>query len=417
MKIFWQKFHFSRSFSVISGGSEYVRGGKFIRRGKMWKLAGIFEEKIDPAHPGNAWKKVAKSVGKAEFCAVTGKISDASFFRFQSAEMSSASQRGAVDFELPRHVLQVPEKYCTQFCPSGRIPDDPSGIIVNAAVFPEKSIREFASFLNDAGVQADEYVFPLLALDEENDTLYLPEIDPEFGYVRDSWMPMPNAECVKANVTVWENRLRKRFILPRGENFVFADFLQLLLAASVVVSGKFRNEPEAFRVLPDNVRPVRFRGHLIMSGLLVLLLVVSLIWRFTLTYGGDITAYRKITSEIKQLKHKSSELKAANKRSSKELKEMNRLVSMTVGEAEAIAEFALISEKLPKDVLVSSIRWNETDIDVVMQSEDGNFDYDALFRPLKMWKVTQQQRQNPGSAVATITLKLTPYNPKEQSKK
>ena len=96
---------------------------------------------------------------------------------------------------------------------------------------------------------------------------------------------------------------------------------------------------------------------------------------------------------------------------------MNRLVAMNVGEAEAVSEFALISEMLPKEVLVSSIRWNETDIDIVVQCEDSNFDFDALFRSLKLWKVTQQQRQNPGSAVATITLKLTPYDAREQSKK
>ena len=154
-----------------------------------------------------------------------------------------------------------------------------------------------------------------------------------------------------------------------------------------------------------------------MSSLLLILLIVTLAWRFVLTYGGDIEAYRKVTSEVKQLKKKSTELKSSNKRAVKDLKEKKRLLAMGVGEADAISEFSLISEMLPKDVLVSSIRWNEKDIDIVVQCEDSNFDFDALFRPLKLWKVTQQQRQTPGSAVATITLKLTPYETGEQNKK
>lgn len=413
MKMFWQKLHSYRNFSVIAGSAEYVRGGKFHRKGKLWKLTGFVEEKIDPAHPENAWKKVARRVGKAEFCAITGKISGASFFRFQSAEMSSSAQRGAVEFELPRHILKVPEKFVCQFCASGQIADDPAGIMVNAAVFPAKSIQDFADLMSRTGILADEYIFPYLAIDDSNDTLYLPEMEPDFVYVKDSWMPMP----VAYDNADWEARLRKRFILPRREGFVFTGFLPLLLAAEVIAGGKFQSAPDALRALPDNVRPVRFRGHLIMSSLLLILLIVTLAWRFVLTYGGDIEAYRKVTSEVKQLKKKSTELKSSNKRAVKDLKEKKRLLAMGVGEADAISEFSLISEMLPKDVLVSSIRWNEKDIDIVVQCEDSNFDFDALFRPLKLWKVTQQQRQTPGSAVATITLKLTPYETGEQNKK
>ena len=59
--------------------------------------------------------------------------------------------------------------------------------------------------------------------------------------------------------------------------------------------------------------------------------------------------------------------------------------------------------------MVSSIRWGETDIDVVVQCDDGNFDFDRHFRNLRYWKVTPQQgRQTADSAVATINLKLTP---------
>ena len=110
-------------------------------------------------------------------------------------------------------------------------------------------------------------------------------------------------------------------------------------------------------------------------------------------------------------------MKLASKRSSKELKEMVRVVGTSVGEAEALGELALISEILPSDVMVSSIRWSDMDIDMVLQCENDRLDMAALIQPLRRWKIVQlQQRQNGDSAVATITVKLAPLD-KEGSKK
>ncbi|MBE6389487.1 MAG: hypothetical protein E7043_04865 [Lentisphaerae bacterium] len=413
MKMFWRKLHISRSFSVIAADAEYIRGGRFQRKGRAWKLVEFAEEKIEEQNPRNAWKKAARCAGLAEFRAVTGNIANSTFFRFPSVKMDAAAQRGAVEFELPRNMLKIPNDHCCQFCVSGKSGEF-DGVMVNVAVFSGKAVNSFASQLSDAGVTADEFIHPFMAIDEKNDSLMLPEIEPDFAYIKDGWMPVSDAVNENVSVENWEKRLRKRFILPEDRSFVFRNYLMLLLAAEVIVSSKMRDCPESFRVLPDNVRPVRFRGHLIVTGILIFLLLASLVWRFALTYGSDVKEYRKITAENKALKNKTAELKKTIKRNSKELKEMTRLVAMNVGETEAISEFALFSETLPANILVSSIRWNETDIDAVVQCEDSNFDFDALFRPLKYWKVTQQQRQNPGSAVATITLKLTPYDAKDE---
>ena len=413
MKMFWKKLHISRSFSVLAVDDGYIRGGRFQRKGKVWKLIEFAEEQLDPANPQAAWKKVARSAGLSEFRAVTGKIGNSTFFRFPSVKMDAAAQRGAVEFELPRNMLRVPDDHRCQFCVSGHTAAS-DGVMVNVAVFSGRAMDDFASRLAAMGISADEFIHPFMAVDDQDDSLILPELEPEFAYMKDSWMPMPSDEECRINSEKWENRLRKHFILPDSKDFVFRNFQMLLLAAEVIAGSQMHDSPEAFRVLPDSARPVRFRGHLIVTGILLLLLLVSLVWRFSLTYGRDVTEYRKITAETKALKNKTSELKKTIKRNSKELKEMTRLVAMNVGEPDAIAEFALFSETLPANILVSSIRWNETDIDAVVQCEDSNIDFDALFRSLKYWKVTQQQRQNPGSAVATMTLKLTPYDAKDK---
>lgn len=413
MKMFWKKLHLGREFSVLYAGRECIYGGKFHRKNKTWKLASFAVEKIDEKNPAAAWKKVFRSVGKAEFCAVTGNVDGNSFFRFTSADMDSRAQRGAVEFELPRQLLKVPEKPLVQFCVSGRPADDPGSVTVNAVVFPEDKMAEFIRNMNDAGVQVDEFIHPFMAVDDESAVLMLPEIEPDFIYAAQSWMPMPDAEEVQKNRQHWIGRLAGIFDFSGKSGFDADEFLPLLLVAKVIVSGKLQSAPDAFRVLPDSSRLVRFRGHLTLTAILLVALVGTLIWRFYNTYGMDIREYRAVNAEIKSLKQKTSELKSSNKRSSKDLKEMSRIIAMEVGEADAVAEFALLSETLPLDVLVSSVRWNETDIDVSMQCENTQLDLPALIAPLKYWKVgSVQQSQHNDSPVATINLKLIPYDAK-----
>jgi hypothetical protein len=280
--------------------------------------------------------------------------------------------------------------------------------MVNVAAFPTRSLDELSQVMRRAGVSADEFISPLLAIDDDLDTMILPEIDPDFAYIKDSWMPMPDAEACEANREAWLARLKKHFRLPKKKEFSTDDYLMVLLAADVLLR-KRSDDSDALRVLPDQVRTVRFRGHLIVTGLLTAAVVGLLVWRFMLTYGGDIEEYRRLTAETKKTQQKINDLKSEIRRHNKEIKDMTRLVESRVGEPEAIAEFALFSSTLPDNVLVSSIRWGEKDIDVVVLCEDSNMDFDRVFRPLKYWKVSQQGRQNPNQGVTTITLKLTPY--------
>ncbi len=380
-------------------------------------MTSFTEVPIDAENPAAAWKKVARYVGMAELRVVSGNIAGASFFRFQSTDMPSAAQRGAAEFELSRHMLSGAENCRCQFCISGSVPDDNNGVMINVAAAPEKGIEKFAGNMRSAGVLADCFVHPFMAVDDDLDTLMLPEFDPDFCYIKDSWMPMPGSEEIAQNNEMWLERLKGVFLLPRKEDFDVRKFLPVLLIADVVASGKMGNDPEATKVLPDSLRPVRFRGHLILTAICLVALIASLVWRFMLTYGGSIEEYRNIVAETGRLKQKNTELKRSIKKNSKEIKDMTRLVETRVGEPEAIAEFAIFSETLPKDVMVSSIRWNETDIDVVVQCEDANFDFDRHFRSLHYWKVMPQQgRQNNDSAVATTNLKLTPIEEAKRKK-
>ena len=90
---------------------------------------------------------------------------------------------------------------------------------------------------------------------------------------------------------------------------------------------------------------------------------------------------------------------------------------MNSGNRVVVPEFALISDILPKDVMVSSIRWNDEAIDMVLICENDKIDLPRLLQPLRRWQVAQlQQRQAGDSAVATINLKLVPLKAKDGEK-
>ena len=111
-------------------------------------------------------------------------------------------------------------------------------------------------------------------------------------------------------------------------------------------------------------------------------------------------------------------MKSSAKRNSKELKEMSRVVDMNVGKFDAVLELGLLSEILPANVMVSSLRWSDSDIDMVLQCENDKLDVPALIQPLRRWRVAQlQQRQGGDSAVATINLKLSPPERSEKGRK
>ena len=110
-------------------------------------------------------------------------------------------------------------------------------------------------------------------------------------------------------------------------------------------------------------------------------------------------------------------MKKEEKRLLKEQKEMERVIASGNGETELIAKLAVLSNAMPGNVLVSSIRWSDSGIDIVLQCEDAKLDLPAIINPLGFWKIGQlQQRQTGDSAVATITLKLLPISSGENNK-
>ncbi|MCI5779505.1 MAG: hypothetical protein MR051_06805 [Lentisphaeria bacterium] len=418
MNRLWQRISLGREFSVIGAVDGVVRGGRFVRSGKTWRMAVWAAEPEREDGGTGAWSEVMRRIGTADCCVVTGKVEGALFFRFASTELPVAAQRGAVEFELPRRLLRMPDAGLVQFAPDMTVGADRM-IGVNVAVFPASQMGVLAKKLEKSGCRADEFLYPFLAVSPELPEIFLPSVESDFYFADSEWKPVPGdpAEAAKITGRMLE-ALRRRFLLPGDAEFVPEEFLPILLAAKVVAGGAVHRYPDAFKALPDRIRPVRFRRHLIISALLGILLAADLVWMFSRTWGDEILEYRSLSREERKLKSQIATMKSSAKRGAKELKEMSRVVDMNVGEYDAVREFGLISDILPSDVMVSGIRWSDTDIDLVLQCENDKLDVPALIQPLKRWRVAQlQQRQAGDSAVATINLKLAPLGTQEKAKK
>ena len=91
-------------------------------------------------------------------------------------------------------------------------------------------------------------------------------------------------------------------------------------------------------------------------------------------------------------------------------KERQRMVASKAGAHDVLTDLAGFSRLLPASAMVTSYRRGETDIDIVISSEDENINYPQLLKPIsKHWKIGQiQQRQRGNTTSVMVNLKLVP---------
>ena len=405
----------NRSFSVLFFAPGVVRGASFCRIEKKWKVVDCASAVIDPENPAKAWKSVLKSIRHGDgLLLLAGAVQDGLFFHFNSVELSAREQRDAVTMELTRHLLQKDELRVTEFTVSAA--DNTGMVDVAVYCFPEKSLEPVAARMTQSSCRADGFVYPLMAVEPGDPLIYMAELEPEFFFADGCWLPVEDKEELeKKTVDLWRPVIGGFLGLPSGE-FDFEAMLPLLLCGRMVISGKLNRPQSVLSVLPEKLRPVRYRKHLILTAFLVILLAVSLFIRFTRTWGAEYSSYKSTVKEIQRLKRDTAKLKAQNKKASRELKEMQKVISTAVGDPDMLAKFALLSEALPGNVLVSNVRWHDAGVDMVLLCEDDKLDLPGIINGLGIWKIGQlQQRQTGDSAVATINLKLVPIESKSSS--
>lgn len=400
----------NKKFSILFFSAEKVRGGLFVRTDRQWKLVRYASVDVDSQNPSVAWKQVTRSINSKDgVFLLSGAMQNGVFFQFDSANLSAREQSGAVELELPRKVMQLPEDAVTEFAYS--LPDANGQVRVGVYVFPGQGIDFLEARMTQANFRADGFIYPFFALEPEDPELYLPEIEKDFAFANGAWKAVSDCDgAAQASVENFRADIDRLIQIPDVlPDFNFAEALPMLLAARMVASGKYDRCRNGLAVLPEKLRPVRFRKHIIISIVLVLLLVLNTVWSFSRTWGKDYSTYQSLRSQISRLKHQISTGKRNAKKSSREIKDMQRVIAGESGDPDVVAKLAVLSNVLPGNVLVSSIRWSDSGVDMVLQSEDDKLNLPALINPLGLWRIGQlQQRQTGDSTVATITLKLVP---------
>lgn len=396
----------NRKFVTVVFSDTTLRGGLFERKGNRVSLVKSAEITVTEGRDA-AWRKLVKALdfNNTVPMFVGGSVQGTTFFRTNSVAMDTQSRRSALEMELGRHLLgQVPE-HKIQFVPLAEGAD--GQIPVNACVVPESLFKLLASAFSSCSRRADNFIYPLLALKEDDPAVYIPELEKNYAFSSGQWKRVDES-TLKESRAKWAEIFNSTFLLPDG--FDTDSFTAVLLIARLVSSEEFGNLRDGIKVLPDQLRPVRFRKKLITAAVLAFLLVVNLAWGWYLKWSKDGSGYRETLSKAATLDRETKKIKTLLRKESRIHKERQRVVASKPGEADILTDLAEFSRLLPGAAMVTNYRRNENDIDIVISSEDENINYPQLLKPIAhKWRVGQiQQRQRGNSTSINVNLKLVP---------
>jgi len=402
-------------FAVVMFSPTHIRGAVFSQGKSAFALTAFAEERVDSSDTSGCWKKVLARIncGKSDPMYICGSFKGGIFFQTLSADLPADEQRGALELELPRHLISVPDDHRLQFVPCG---GEGEKVRVNAYVFPSASVGSVADPLSGCGRKTDGFIYPLMALQENDPPFFNAEIEPGFCFSGGQWHPF-SGESVPASVLEeWRRLFSGVFSLPGG--FDAASFLPVLLTARLISSRDYPSLRAGLPVLPEELRPRRIRRQLQVTFALAVLLVIMLAWSASGPWLANRREYNELRSQIKSLSSETARIQTVLRRQGRTQKERSKIVGIKSGEYNVLAFLAAFSSLLPENVSVSNLRLSETGVDIVLASETENLDLARALKPMTAWKISQlQQRQNRGGNGNTVTLKLVPASSGETLRK
>ena len=225
-----------KDFSILFFAPGIIRGAKFKREEKQWKLIRHIQTAVDENNPADAWKNVLRCIQSRDgLIILCGALPDGIFFQFKSAELSVREQRGVVQLELPRHLMNNQSKNRFQFAAS--LPQSDLQVNVGVYVFQENALNSVVARMTQCSCHADAMIYPLLALEADDPGIYLPEIEKDFAFVNGSWTPVnPADDSIAEMNSKWVGLFRKSIILPENDSFDPVAMLPLLLCARRALS-------------------------------------------------------------------------------------------------------------------------------------------------------------------------------------
>lgn len=377
-----------------------------VARGK-YKLVSHSSVSSGEKDPGEAVRTALKEAGGAQGCIILcGDMPGGGFFRCPALEVPGVSaRRSALEFELPRRLTEIPADPAIQFIPA----DGEKNSLWNVYAFPKSGFLSLAALLSACRKKADELIHPLLAVRSGDPDVMLPLLEEDFVFSRGQWRPASDGD--RTISPFWEEEFRKLFVLPEG--LPVSDCMECLLVMRLLMSETFRDGERGVRVLPAPLRPKRLRLHL--AAAVILFLLLSGIHLRSAAYEAIARSkeYSTLVNERDNYRRKSARLRKSLKKEEKESRELQRVLQLEEGDRDTLTRLEDLTTSLPSDMLVTSLRFNGTTADLMLQSESASTNLPSALKSIRYWKIGQLQQRAMGETLTMTVLKLVPV---EESK-
>jgi len=400
-------------YQIVSFSPAAMRVCKFRKRGQKYR---IVSWNTVPCEQGGESAALRKALddngGQISGCMIlTGSMESGTFFSCPGAPLNVRAQRNALEFELPLHMLQVPPECIVQFARYQTQTQNQEQVEtsdhLNVYAFDSIAINHLASFLTMAKVKADEFIYPLLGIRNDDPPVCLPEIESGFCWQRGEWIPF-NGKAEECNKQ-WKAVLEKTFDFPAGKDFPVSDYLACLLVMRLVMDKGFAANEPSVRIMPPKLRPSRCRSQVIIMAFLLLVLGIGWAYRTGMKAYNQYQQYSVLVQERDAIRAKITKLKAELKKNEKQKAALEKNVTISAGDPMFLTKLYDLSMSLPEDCLVQTFRFNDGNLDLVIQTQ--NRDTNAITQRMHFpyWRIARvQQRitQSQENAISTITLSL-----------
>lgn len=391
-------------YQIVSFSPAAMRVCKFRKHGQKYRIVSWNTVPCEQGGESAALRKALEdNGGQISGCMVlTGAMESGTFFTCPGAPLNVRAQKNALEFELPLHMLQVPQDCVVQFT---RFPAEAEGETdrLNVYAFDAVAINHMASFLTMAKVKADEFIYPLLGIKRDDPPVCLPDIESGFCWAHGEWIPYRgNAEeCNKQ----WTAVLEKDFEFPVGKDFSVSDYLACLLVMRLIMSKGFAANEPSVRIMPPKLRPSRCRSQVIIMIFLLLVLGLGWSYRTGIRAFNQYQQYSDLVAERNAIRDKTNKIKANMKKAERIQKELEKNSAISAGDPVFLNKLYDLSIALPEDALVTSFRFNDGNCDLQIQTQNRNMDLSQRLH-FPYWRIARLQQRIISDTVVTFTVSL-----------
>ena len=400
------RFKRAGEYFIVSRCAGRIKCGRFKRSGRKFRLLEFASSDCTADNEVEILRQVLKACNYRpdKILVFTGEIPGGIFFQYEGVTLPIKEEKAALQFELPQHLLKVPEECRCQF--AGFDGETPDWRRWQVYAYPAGGMAELVKFWTMAKIKADEFIYPLFGVKNDEPSVRLTGIEDEFNFVGGEWVAEDNDFTIAA--AAWRKILSDPLILPEDEQFKIDEYLDILLVMRFMLSLEFSGNEPAIRAVPGKMRPSRFKNQLMFTLLLLAIIMGSGVWDFIVARKKSYDSYRTISNELRRYNKQANDFRAKLKTADKESKELTRVLKLSNGEAQLLPKLADLSEALPTDVLLTGISYSDPGYTLVLQTESESVNPAQIFKNLNYWKITQVQQRRLDDSLSMITVRLEP---------